>query len=107
MEAELIAAIVDRLVPEKELDPYEQALYLFLVRESHLRGTDTATISVNALRTGGRMSRRAAEPRIRLLEKKGCIKILDTGWAGTKIRVALPNEILGPRAGLRKLSTLR
>ena len=44
------------------------------------------------------MSRRAAEPRIRSLEKKGCIKVVDTGWAGTKIRVALPEDILGPRS---------
>lgn len=93
---DLIVDVVDRLVPDKQLDPYEQALYLFLLRESHLRGTDTATISINAMRTGGRMSRRAAEPRLRSLAAKGCIEILDTGWAGTKVRVALPIEILGP-----------
>jgi hypothetical protein len=96
MQSDLIAALIDRLVPQKELDPYEQALYLYLLHESHLRGSDTATISVNALRLGGRMSRRAAEPRLRTLAAKGCIQIIDTGWAGTKIRVVLPDEIVGP-----------
>ena len=44
--AGILEEVFDRLVDAKELDPYEQALYLLLVRESRLRGMEQVRISM-------------------------------------------------------------
>lgn len=94
--------IQDLLVPK--LDTYEQAIYHLLFRMSHLEGTSEVIIgfgSDKSLRRLGFGSGDATRPpaqntvneKLRSLEKKGCIKILNTTGSGRKIRVFLPNEI--------------
>ena len=88
--------LIDRLVPTKTLDAYEAVLYLYLVRESHFRGVADLWVSVNKLGARLNMTRRAIEPRLRSLHEHRCIEVLETGWRGTRIRVALPTDVLGP-----------
>lgn len=94
---EILEEIVDRLIPAKEMDAYEQAIYYFLVRESRLRGDAEVRISIKSLGDRLFMTRRAIEPRLRSLQTKGCVEIADSGWSGTLVRVRLPIEILGAR----------
>jgi hypothetical protein len=94
---EVFEDIVDRLIPAKELDAYEQAIYYFLVRESRLRGSAEAQVSFKSLAAKLFMTRSAIVPRLRSLQTKGCIETVDTGWSGRRVRVALPTEILGAR----------
>lgn len=100
-EQELLATaadISDRLIPELRLDTFEQALYWFLFRETHLCAAREATISYAAIQKAIGVTKTAATRRLRSLQEKGCIKLVDTGWGGTKVSVSLPAEVLGTRA---------
>jgi DNA-binding Lrp family transcriptional regulator len=100
-EQELLATaadISDRLIPERQLDTFEQALYWYLFRETHLRAAREATVSYAAIRKAIGVTKTAATRRLRSLQEKGCIKLVDTGWGGTKVSVSLPAEVLGTGA---------
>ena len=92
---ESIADISDRLIPRLRLDTYEQAIYWYLFRQTHLLDTDEATVSYTAIENSIGVTKTAATRRLRSLAEKGCIKVVDTGWGGTKVSVALPVQILG------------
>lgn len=94
------ADISDRLFPELRLDTFEQALYWYLFRKTRLSAAIEATISYAAIETAIGVTKTAATRRLRSLEAKGCIKVVDTGWGGTKVSVSLPAEILGPRTAI-------
>ena len=94
---EVFTDIIDRLIPAKKLDAYEQAIYYYLVRETRLRGSNEVQVSIKSLGATLFMTRSAVQPRLRSLQSKGCIETVDAGWGGTRIRVALPTEILGCR----------
>lgn len=96
--------IQDLLIPK--LDTYEQALYHLLFRLSHAEGTPEVTVAFKSEKSRRRLgfgSGDATRPpaentvyeKLLSLEKKGCIKILDTTAYGRRIRVFLPNEISG------------
>ena len=93
---------VDHLMPR--LDCYEQTLYVYLLRQSHLAGTPEVTIGFKSARRkmgsgigtkGHGMSEGTCYEKLRSLQKKECIKVLDSTTAGTKLRVMLPAEIPG------------
>lgn len=92
----------DRLAPR--LDTYEQAIYLYVFRHSRLIGQDDVVIGFKSARRrvacgigekGKPMSERTAYEKLRSLQEKGCIAILDSNRDGTKIRLNLPAEISG------------
>lgn len=90
-----IAEVSDRLIPQLHLDPYEQVLYWYLFRQTHLSDAVEATISYAAIKRAIGVTKTAATRRLRSLEEKGCIKVVDKGWGGTKVSVFIPERILG------------
>lgn len=86
------------------LDTYEQAVYLYVLRHSRLVGLDEVTIGFKSARkkmalgigeAGKPMSEHTCYEKLRSLEKKGCLDILSTERAGTRVRLRLPDEIAG------------
>jgi len=91
-----LAEISDRLIPQLRLDTYEHALYWDLFRHTHLLGAVETTISYAAIEKAIGVTKTATTRRLRSLAEKGCIRVVDTGWGGTKVSVSLPEEMLGP-----------
>lgn len=92
----------DHLAPR--LDTYEQAVYLYLLRHTRFIGLEEAVIGFKSARRrmacgigekGKPMSENTAYEKLRSLEEKGCISILDSTRGGRKIRPYLPSEIPG------------
>lgn len=92
----------DHLAPR--LDTYEQAVYLYLFRHTRLIGLAEAVIGFKSARRrmacgvgekGKPMSENTAYEKLRCLEEKGCIKILDSTREGRTIQLYLPSEIPG------------
>ena len=92
----------DHLAPR--LDTYEQAVYLYLFRHTRFVGLEEAVIGFKSARRrmacgvgekGKPMSENTAYEKLRSLEEKGCIVILDSTREGRKIRLKLPSEIPG------------
>ncbi|TAK53956.1 MAG: HNH endonuclease [Gammaproteobacteria bacterium] len=100
--AEFIVAFQDYLAPK--LDMYEQAIYLYVYRHSRLVGQDEAVIGFKSARKrvafgvgkqGTPPSEHVVYEKVRSLEQKGCLKVLNSERAGTRLRLFLPNEIPG------------
>ncbi|HXH24681.1 MAG TPA: HNH endonuclease signature motif containing protein [Vicinamibacterales bacterium] len=92
----------DHLAPR--LDTYEQAVYLYLFRHTLFIGREEAVIGFKSARRrmacgigekGKPMSENTAYEKLRSLEEKGCIKILDSTREGRKIRLYVPSDIPG------------
>lgn len=86
------------------LDVYEQALYLYLVRHSRLRGEPEVTVGLKSARKRlafgvGKArtppSERILYEKLRTLAKKGCLEVLDSRQRGSRVKVYLPGEIPG------------
>lgn len=104
-EAGLRAAIEefqDFLAPR--LDTYEQAIYIYLLRHSRLLGRAEVTVGFKSARRkmafgvgeyGKPMSEGTCYKKVRSLQSKGCIDIIDTTRDGMKLRLKLPSEIPG------------
>lgn len=100
--ADFIAVFQDYLAPK--LDMYEQAIYLYVYRHSRLIGQDEAVIGFKSARQklafgigkqGTPPSEHVVYEKIRSLEQKGCLRILNSERTGTRLRLFLPNEIPG------------
>jgi hypothetical protein len=92
----------DHLAPR--LDTYEQAVYLYLFRHTRFLGLEEAIIGFKSARRrmacgigekGKPMSEGTAYEKLKSLEEKGCISILDSTRDGRMIRLYLPSEIDG------------
>ncbi len=92
----------DYLAPQ--LDTYEQAIYLYIVRQSRLEGREEAVIGFKSARAamalgigkaGSAMSENSCYEKLRSLQQKGCLRLLGTERAGTRLRVFLPSEMAG------------
>jgi 5-methylcytosine-specific restriction endonuclease McrA len=92
----------DYLAPK--LDTYEQAIYLYIFRHSRFLGEGEAVIGLKSARArmalgigeaGKPMSESSAYLRIKSLQDKRCITIVQTEHKGTRIRLHTPNEIEG------------
>jgi hypothetical protein len=92
----------DHLAPR--LDTYEQAVYLYLFRHTRFVGQTDAVIGFKSARRrmacgvgekGKPMSENTAYEKLKSLEEKGCIRILDSTRDGRRIGVYLPSEISG------------
>jgi len=100
--AEFIIAFQDHLAPK--LDMYEQAIYLYAYRHSRLVGQDEVVIGFKSARQklafgigkqGTPPSEHVVYEKVRSLEQKGCLKVLSSERTGTRLRLFLPNEIVG------------
>lgn len=102
MEARLkiiVEQFVDYLLPE--LTPYETSLYLYLLRNSHVRnGVNQVRAGKRTIATGyGRGSRGEktnyshVSKILKKLEAKGCIKVRDINKDGTLYVVTLPKDV--------------
>jgi hypothetical protein len=98
----VIEQFQDFLAPR--LDTYEQALYFYIFRHSRLLGQDDVIIGFKSARKkmawgigkkGSAMSEAQCYEKLRSLQSKGCLKILDSTRLGTKLRLNLPHEIDG------------
>jgi hypothetical protein len=92
----------DYLAPR--LDTYEQAIYLYIFRHSRFLDADEVVIGFKSARTrmacgvgeGGKpMSEGSAYKKLQSLQSKGCIKIISSERAGSRIRLNLPDEMQG------------
>ena len=92
----------DHLAPK--LDVYEQAIYVFLLRQTHLEGKAEAVVGFKSARRklGFGIGKANTPPsehvvyeKLRSLEAKGCVAIVSSERAGTRLRVNLPSSIPG------------
>jgi hypothetical protein len=99
---EFLIQFQDFLVPK--LDPYEQAIYLHVVRHSRLLGKEDVTVGMTSAakngafgvgQYGNAMSPGNCRDKVRSLEAKGCLKVLASEHRGFRIHALLPNEIPG------------
>lgn len=99
---QFIKQFQDHLAPR--LDTYEQVIYTYVVRQSRLEGREEAVIGFKSARAamalgigkaGSPMSEHVCYEKLRSLEQKGCLRLLGTERAGTRLRVFLPDEIPG------------
>lgn len=83
------------------LDFYEQGIFLFLLRNSHLRGETQTTVSMKGDRSrlglgSGDLTKPMSENtftiRIASLESKGLVKKINSGRSGTTLLVTLPTQ---------------
>jgi predicted DNA-binding transcriptional regulator len=93
--AKLIHDIEDHLVPRLRLDVGEARLYYHLLRHSRLIEKHEVIVSVAQLCEAMNCSKNAVKPRLRSLADKGVVEIMNTGWAGTTLKVFMPREIPG------------
>ncbi len=98
----IVEEFQDFLAPR--LDTYEQAIYLYIFRHSRLVGKAEVTIGFRSSRTkmgfgigekGKPMSAGTCYEKLRSLQSKACLEIVDVARDGTKIRLRLPSEIPG------------
>ena len=99
----------DYLAPK--LDVYEQAVYLYILRHSRLVGRPTVTVELKSARhkiarglgkRGGPIAVRTCLEKLRSLDAKGCIKLLEQGEDAPDVRVLLPSEMPGLIAGTQR-----
>ena len=92
----------DHLAPT--LDVYEQAIYVFLLRQTLLEGKREAVIGFKSARkklgygigkAGTAPSEGVVYEKLRSLESKGCILLHGSERNGTRIAIKLPSEIPG------------
>ena len=92
----------DYLAPK--LDVYEQVIYVFLLRQTHLEGKREAVVGFKSARRklGFGVGKAGAPPsegvvyeKLRSLEAKSCIALHGSERTGTRIEVKLPSEISG------------
>ncbi len=110
----LLEDFTDYLAPQ--LDTYEQAIYLYVLRHGRLQGQQEVVVGFKSARRkmalgigekGKPMSEHTCYEKLRSLQSKGCLEILGTERSGTRLRVYLPAEVPGlvpPPAQRRELS---
>ena len=98
----ILIQVQDHLMPL--LDSYEQMLYHYFFRHTHLSGIREITVGTRSLqsriglgigKTGSPPSQRIVSKKLRSLENKGCVKIHERGPKGTRVEVFLPHEMPG------------
>ena len=92
--------IQDNLVPI--LDTYEQAIYHYIFRHTYIIGksqtyfiTRTAEIGYGKSNAESKPSGVQKSKKLRSLERKGAIKIIERSNKGILVEIVLPNDIQG------------
>jgi hypothetical protein len=97
-----LAIFVDHVAPK--LDTYEQAIYLYLVRNGPLLGqseivfpieSGSMRLALGIAKRGARISRDVVRRKLQSLQDKGFVRILGTEYRGTRVACFLPEEIGG------------
>ena len=98
--AQLFAQFQDHLAPR--LDVYEQAIYLYVLRHTVVEGKREEIIGFKSARkklafgigkAGTPPSEGIFYDKLRSLEAKGCIRVVSSERAGTRVQIVLPSEI--------------
>ncbi len=96
----ILIEIQDFLVPR--LDTYEQAVYHYIFRHTILNGnremyfsTRTAEIGFGSGNNTSKPSMKTRSNKLRSLEEKGAIQILERSNKGILVHIYLPSEIQG------------
>jgi hypothetical protein len=99
---EFLIEFHDHLAPK--LDPYEQSIYLYVVRHSRLQAEIDAVIGFKSARkkialgtgkSGVPLSDKACYDKLKSLASKGCLEITGSERQGTRVAPKLPHEISG------------
>lgn len=99
---QFLISFVDHAAPK--LDTYEQAIYLFLVRNGPLLGqseivfpieSGSMRLALGIAKKGARISRDVVRKKLQSLQGKGFVRILGTEYRGTRVKCFLPDEIAG------------
>lgn len=99
---QFFVTFVDHAAPK--LDTYEQAIYLYLVRNGPLLGqseivfpieSGSMRLALGIAKKGARISRDVVRKKLQSLQDKGFVRILGTEYRGTRIACFLPEEIAG------------
>lgn len=106
---EIFEQFVDYLMPT--LTPYEASLYIFLLRNSHIKN-NVSEIRIGKRTIAGKISSvrglttnyKQVTKLVASLGKKGCIKIGDTNRDGTLYNILLPAEIPAVKEKLTVIS---
>ena len=100
--AQVFAQFQDHMAPK--LDMYEQAVYLFLLRHTHVEGRSETVVGFKSARkklafgigkAGSPPSEHVIYEKLRALEQKGYVKVVSSERAGSRVQVFLPAEIPG------------
>lgn len=96
----ILVDIQDRLVPI--LDTYEQAIYHYILRHTYLVGekstlyrTKSAEIGFGSGSSKTPPSMTSRSKKLRSLESKGAVKILERSHRGILVEIVLPKDIVG------------
>lgn len=99
---QILLEIQDYLVPT--LDTYEQAIYRYIFRHTYLIGEREMYFSTRSAEIGfgfgsgnntAKPSMKTRSSKIRSLESKGAVRILERSNKGILVHINLPNEING------------
>ena len=97
---DILIEIQDKLVPI--LDSYEQAIYHYLLRHTYLVGLETCLYSTRTAEIGLGIGDNSKQPsmktrsrKLRRLEEKGCIQVLERSNKGITVKLLLPSQIPG------------
>ena len=90
---QIVTEIEDHVVPRLKLDVGEARLYYHLLRHSRFVEKHDVLISVAQIAEVLNCSKNTVKPRLRTLQDKKVVDVTSTGWAGTRIKVFLPQEI--------------
>jgi hypothetical protein len=100
--AQIFAQFQDHMAPK--LDVYEQAIYLYLLRHTHVEGQSETVVGFKSARkrlafgvgkAGTPPSERIVYDKLRGLEQKGFVRVLSSENTGTRVAVLLPSQIEG------------
>lgn len=98
--AQVFAQFQDHLAPR--LDVYEQAIYLYILRHTVIEGKREEIIGFKSARkklafgvgkAGTPPSEGIVYEKLKSLETKGCIRVIGSERAGTRVQIVLPIEI--------------
>lgn len=98
--AQIFSQFQDHLAPR--LDVYEQAIYLYILRHTVIEGKREGVIGFKSARkklafgvgkAGTPPSEGVVYDKLKSLEGKGCIRVVGSEHAGTRVQITLPNEI--------------
>lgn len=85
--------VEDLLFPQLELDPWERTLYLYLLRNTRMKGQRSAIFAIGPLSKALPISDFKVREVLRALHNKACLKIEDRSRSGHLVQVLLPSEI--------------
>jgi hypothetical protein len=90
---------VDSLIPGLRLSLTERAVYLHLLRHSHVEGQPQLRFSIRCLARDARLSAWVSRKAVRSLVAKGALRLAERSKAGHFVEVLLPEEIPSLLAG--------